>query len=220
VGVWRCAAVLVGCAAMLGEPADAQRPLPQMHRGSVKALAAGRFLVASRHLPDPNFSETVVLLAEFGEEGAMGLVLNRRSELPVGRLLSGMKGAAARLDAVFVGGPVAPTGIVALARSRAEVAGAKRILDEVHLITTRPPLEALLGGGATPDVFRVYLGYAGWSASQLEAEVALGAWHVFSADVDVVFDADPETAWRRQIRRTESLMARAGLTPPASRPPR
>jgi len=73
----------------------------------------------------------------------------------------------------------------------------------------------MLASGARPDVFRVYLGYAGWSASQLEAETALGAWHVFPADAGVVFDPDPETMWRRQIRRTDSLMV---LAVPFSRP--
>jgi len=199
----------------------AQAPLPQLHRGKVKDLAAGKFLVASRNLPDPNFSETVVLLADYSQEGAMGLVINRRSELPVGRVLSGMHGAGDRSDAAFVGGPVSPTGVVALVRSPAAVQEVKHVFDDVHLITTRPPLETLIDAGAGPDVFRVYLGYAGWSAEQLEAEVALGAWHVFPADADVVFDPDPDSTWPRQIRRTESLMALAvPLSHPASRPPR
>jgi putative transcriptional regulator len=167
------------------------------------------FLVASRNLPDPNFSETVVLLAVFGDEGAMGLVVNRRSDVPLGRLLSGMKGATDRSDLAHVGGRVAPTGVVALVRSRSPVTDGRHIFGDVHLLTTRPPLEAMLAAGAKPNAFRVYLGYAGWSPSQLETEVALGSWHVFPADVDVVFDPDPETTWLRQIRRTESRMARA-----------
>lgn len=213
---WRPGAAWIACAVawmLLDIGAAGQRPLPQMHRGKIRDLAAGKFLVASRNLPDPSFTETVVLLAEFGEEGAMGLVLNRPSDLPVGRLLSGMKGAADRSDTVFVGGPVSPTGIVALVRSRTPVDGARRVFDDVHLITTRAPLEALIAAEAKPRVFRVYLGYSGWSPSQLEAEVALGAWHVFPADADVVFDPDPETAWPRQIRRTESLRARGSVVP-------
>jgi len=220
--VWRLGAAWMACAVasmLLDVSAAGQPPLPQMQRGRVKDLAAGKFLVASRNLPDPNFSETVVLLADYGEAGAMGLVINRPSELPVGRVLSGVKGAHARSDAVFVGGPVSPAGVVALVRSPEAVHGARHVFADVHLITTQPPLESLIAAGAKPDVFRVFLGYAGWSPEQLEAEVALGAWHVFPAEADVVFDSDPDSTWPRQIRRTESLMARVGLSRPAS-PPR
>jgi putative transcriptional regulator len=55
----------------------------------------------------------------------------------------------------------------------------------------------------------VYVGYAGWRAAQLEAEIRQGAWHVFEPEAEPLFDPEPETLWRRQIRRTEALMARS-----------
>lgn len=192
---------------LLTTNAAGQAPLPQMQRAKIRQLAPGKFLVASRSLPDPNFSETVVLLAKFGDEGAMGLVVNRPSDVPIGRLFGGIRGASSQSDTAFVGGPVSPTGIVALVRSSTPVQEAEHVFDDVYLITTRAPLEAMIAAGKKPDVFRVYLGYAGWSPSQLEGEVALGAWHVLPADANVVFDPDPESVWPRQLRRTENLMA-------------
>lgn len=185
--------------------ATAQRLDGDLPRTRVQALAAGKCLVAGRNLQDPNFNESVVLLAQFGPEGAMGLIINAPTEVPVARVLAEFRGSRGRSEAVYFGGPVASTDVMALRRARSAVAESRRILDEVHLITTREPLEAALASGAEPDALRVYLGYAGWGAGQLERETALGAWHVVSADADLVFDPEPESLWRRQIRRTERL---------------
>jgi putative transcriptional regulator len=203
--------------------AFASNPVPELHRGRVKDLAAGKFLVARRNLPDPNFHQTVVLLAQFGAEGAMGLIVNRPSTIPLSKALGTLRGSDRRSDTAYLGGPVAPTGAVALVRSRGAVTGAKHVFGDVHLITTREPLEAAIASGTKSNAFRVYLGYAGWGAAQLEYETSLGTWHVFPADPAIVFDADPDSLWDRQIRRTESLMARLNLarwlSPRASPPP-
>jgi putative transcriptional regulator len=191
------------------EPVSAQRYGGRPPRERVRALAPGKLLIAARNLPDPNFGDSVVLLAQYGEEGAMGLIVNVRTDVPVSNVLGEMKGASARSETVFFGGPVARTGVVALVRSRSEVAEGLQILDGVHLITTREPLEALLASGAGGDELRVYVGYAGWGAGQLEDETIRGSWHVVSADADLVFDAEPASLWRRQINRTErSMMVR------------
>src|SRR5271169_783208 len=80
-------------------------------------LAAGKMLVASRDLPDPNFAKTVVLLVQYDEDGVVGLILNRRSKVPISRLLDDLPGARNRRDPVYAGGPVGTTEVLALVRS-------------------------------------------------------------------------------------------------------
>jgi putative transcriptional regulator len=196
--------------------ADAHRDLRgQLRRGAVKELAAGKLLVAARNLPDPNFAETVVLLADFNEQGAMGLILNRRTDVTLARAAPGLQQPPAQPTLVFFGGPVAVPGVLALLRSTSAPLDARRILADVYLVNTREGLERTIATGADSNRFRVYVGYAGWGAGQLEAEAAQGAWHVSTGDADVVFDPEPESAWQRQIRRTEALQAdrRQGESP-------
>jgi putative transcriptional regulator len=202
-------ALVLICAAAV---ADAQRFIElsaaaQLSRGRVKALAAGKCLVAARDLPDPNFNDSVVLLAEYGETGAMGVIVNRPTDLPIARVLGDLKAAQGRNDAVYFGGPVSTNGLVALARSKSAIGDSRRVLEDVHLVTSRESLEALIASGTKRDRLRTYLGYAGWGPGQLERETAAGSWHVLPADAELVFDPEPEALWRRLIQSTERFIA-------------
>jgi putative transcriptional regulator len=175
-------------------------------------LAPGQFLVASRDLEDPNFAETVVLLLHYDEEhGAMGLVVNRRSDLTVARVFEQMKEAKGRTDCVYMGGPVERGNVLALLRTSVEPDDAERVFSSVYLVTSRDLLQKTLAKKVEPAVFHVYLGYAGWGPGQLEHEVSLGAWHVLRADAGSLFDVDPESVWPRLIRRTEMQIARRSV---------
>ena len=177
----------------------------QLRPGALRELAAGKVLIASRALGDPNFVQTVVLLAEHSDQGSMGLVINRRSEIPVSTVFPHL--ARTWKAAVFIGGPVAPTGILALLRSTSPPDESRRIVEDLYVVTARDPLESLVKRGAGLTHFRLYAGYAGWGAAQLERETAQGAWHVLSSDPSIAFDADPATLWDREIRRTEARLA-------------
>lgn len=181
----------------------------QLRPGALRELAAGKVLVASRGLGDPNFVQTVVLIADHNDQGTMGLVINRRSEIPVSTVFPHL--ARTWKAAIFIGGPVAPTGIVALLRSQSPPSDSRRIVEDLYVISTREPLESLVKRGPGLTHFRLYAGYSGWGAGQLERETVQGAWHVLSADPSIAFDADPLTLWDREIRRTESRLA--GLPP-------
>jgi len=218
--------ILLVCAtlAALGqvEPAgraDATDAEVQLRSGAVKELAAGKLLVAVRGLPDPNFAETVILLADHSGEGSMGLVLNRRTDVPLSRVFSDLKRGQASSSALYSGGPVATDGVVALERSQAATPDGRQILADVRMVASREALEALVASGAGPDRFRVYVGYAGWGPGQLERETLHGSWHVFHAETAVVFDPDPDTLWQRQIRHTEGRMA-TGFNPTQPAPTR
>ena len=181
----------------------------QLRPSAAKELAAGKLLVAARGLRDPNFSETVILLAEHSQESAMGLVLNRRTEVSVARLFPNLQKAQGQTAEVYLGGPVTPEGVLALLRSTTPSADTRRVMDDVHVVTTRTDLEAQIAAGADPRRFRIYIGYAGWGPGQLERETLQGSWHVFTADTAAVFDPEPDSLWQRQLRRTEERMVLA-----------
>jgi putative transcriptional regulator len=200
---------------------DAGQLLP----GAVKALGAGKLLVAARGLPDPNFSESVILLADYSDQGAMGLIINRQTSVPVARLFRSLKPQSS--STLFAGGPVAADGVVGLLRSKTATADSRHVFADVYMIAKREPLESLIVSSASSR-FRLYLGYAGWGPRQLEREVLLGSWHVFKAEADLVFDPDPASLWQRQIGRISERMAyrpsafgrqpSAGLRPSAFQP--
>ena len=177
------------------------------------ALEAGKLLVASRDLGDPNFAETVVLLVHYGEDGVVGLIVNRRTRVPISRALEDVEGAKAREDPIYAGGPVGRAGILALLRSRTKVDGAEHVFGDIYLVGKATVLEKTLAAGAQPESFHIYAGYAGWTTRQLAGEVELGAWYIFSGDAAVVFSAHPEMVWSRLIERTEQRVASRALLP-------
>jgi putative transcriptional regulator len=178
-----------------------------------KDLAAGKLLVAARDLPDPNFAGTVVLLVQYGEQGAMGLIINRSTGVPLARLFRDLKEAAGRSDPVYVGGPVEKTGVLGLLRSRTKPEEANHVFADVYLVSSKRLLVKTMAAGTESSMFRVYLGYCGWAPGQLEAETELGSWHIFRADAATVFDPEPDSVWQRLIRRTERLIAQGSADP-------
>jgi putative transcriptional regulator len=175
-----------------------------------RSLGAGKLLVASRDLGDPNFAETVVLLVHYDDEGVLGLIINKRSKIPISRALEDLKSAKGRSDTLYLGGPVGRTGILGLLRSRTKVEEGERVFGDVYLVSSATSVEKTLASGATADQFHVYAGYAGWTAEQLEGEVELGAWYIFSGDAAEVFASRPESVWERLIQKTENQVALAG----------
>lgn len=193
-------------------------PVLSAQSKDAKELAAGKLLVASRDLDDPNFVETVVLLVRYDEEGVVGLVLNRRTHLPLSRVLEGLEAAKDRSDPVYLGGPVDKPALFALLRSPAKVEAAKHVVGEVYLVSSKSLFEQTLSARPERDAFHAYLGYAGWTPRQLQMEVELGAWFIFPADTKTVFDSDPDSLWSRMIHKTE--LKRAGNGPLPSLQPR
>jgi putative transcriptional regulator len=171
-------------------------------------LAIGRLLVASRDLGDPNFAQTVILLVRYDQDkGAVGLVINKRTDVPISRVFEDLKEAARRHDPVYVGGPVQLNTVMALLKSPSKPDGAAKVFGDVYLISDKDLLTRTLASSAEATVFHTYVGYAGWGAGQLEHEVELGAWHIMPADAAIVFHADPDSVWPRLIKRTETQIA-------------
>jgi putative AlgH/UPF0301 family transcriptional regulator len=170
-------------------------------------LGVGKLLVASRSLGDPDFAGTVVLLVRYDEKGALGLILNRRTDLPLSRVLD-LEAAKDRSDPVYLGGPVGSSAVFALFESSAKMAKAENIFDGVYLISDKALFEQTISARPDPGVFHVYLGYAGWTQDQLRTEAQLGAWFVFPADAATVFNSDPDSLWLQMIQKTELQLAK------------
>ena len=174
------------------------------------APAPGRLLVANPLLPDPNFDRTVVLLLAGGADGALGLVLNRPSETDVAAPLPEWGPLAAEPAVLFVGGPVQHQAVICLARTAAAGADPE----------TGPGWTAVLPGVGTVDLdtdpdgasprferVRLFAGYAGWGAGQLEAEIDAGAWWVVDADPGDPFSERPDELWTAVLRRQRFPLA-------------
>jgi putative transcriptional regulator len=197
-----------GILAMLSALVTTAAPLQSTR---VEALGAGRLLVASKDLKDPNFAKTVVLLVNYDSEGVMGVIINRRSTVPLSQVFEDVKEANDHPDPVYAGGPVEKTSALALLRSRAKPKDAEHVFADINLVADEDLLRKALSSGAKSSEFRIYLGYAGWAVSQLEKEVEIGAWYVFPADAGAVFDPNPDTLWSRMIRKTEDRVAQGPI---------
>jgi putative transcriptional regulator len=175
---------------------------------------SGVVLVATPDLGDPNFRETVVLVTRTPGGGAVGVVLNRPTPVPVSQLLPEHEGLRGRPDHLFAGGPVSPRALIAVFRSAERPEASLRVLADVYLTLDGGFLDALLRRPDAPRELRLYAGYAGWAPGQLEAEIARDSWYVLEPDVDTVFRADPMTLWRELLRRAS---ARSTRVDPAER---
>lgn len=172
-----------------------------------KDLGIGKLLVASRSLRDPNFAGSVILLIHYDENGVVGLFLNRRTNVPLSQVLD-LKAAKDRSDPVYIGGPLEPSAAFALFQSSAKIEKAENLFGRVYLISDKGLFEKTISARPDPNVFHVYLGYAGWTEDQLRSEVQLGAWFVFPPDTAAVFNSDPDSLWLQMIQKTELRLAK------------
>jgi len=176
--------------------------------------ASGRMLIASRDLVDPNFSETVILLVEHDESGSMGVVINRPTSVPVQEALPQFETLGEYDGRLFFGGPVEVGSLVILFRSSDTPVGAKRVLEDIHISSHAKILEDLSDQGLDKSHLRLFAGYAGWHAGQLDMEIASGGWHVMTGDAGFVFDEQPAELWRKLVPPPQPILALAIVTTP------
>jgi putative transcriptional regulator len=176
----------------------------------------GRLLVATPQLGDPNFERTVVLVLDHGPDGALGVVLNRPTGLPVDEILDVWRdeAMASPPGVVFRGGPVSPDAVIGLARTDADDADGTRwrlVLDGVGTVdlAVSPDEQPVTVAG-----IRMFAGYAGWSPDQLEAELSEGAWIIVDALVDDVFTTEADALWHDVLQRQGGKLALLAAYPP------
>jgi putative transcriptional regulator len=165
--------------------------------GQVESLS-NHFLIAMPALSDPNFHHTATLICEHNEEGALGLVINRPTELSLGDILDHMKiktsHEAVASQPVFMGGPVQNDRGFVLHEPVGDWEATLKINDRTGITSSRDILEAIARGDG-PERSFITLGYAGWGAGQLEDELADNAWLSGPADTAIVFETPYEQRW-------------------------
>jgi putative transcriptional regulator len=174
----------------------------------------GQLLVSTPALKDPNFDRTVVLLVAHEPGGALGVVLNRATEVPVSEVLGNWGGLARDPAVLFEGGPVQPESAICLARMRSGASG----VSGFHRVTG---LVGTVDLSADPDALkesiegiRVFAGYSGWSSGQLEEEVSSGSWFVFDGLPGDAFVPRPDDLWPMVLRRQGGIMSAVAHFPP------
>jgi len=170
----------------------------------------GHLLVAAPALLDPNFRRTVVLVGEHGDEGALGVILNRTSGSRVDEALPELTSLIDGAEAIHVGGPVQPSAIVVLAEFDEPGRAETLVVDDVGFLPSEIDPDALGELRRT----RVFAGYAGWGPGQLDGELREGSWIVEPAAPDDVFTADPDELWSEVLRRKGGPFGVLALMPP------
>lgn len=184
---------------------------------------AGRLLVATPALADPNFTRTVVLLLDHDQEGSLGVVLNRPSPVGVGDILEPWAELAGEPGVVFQGGPVSRDAALAVGVVPGEPRedgrpggsndgplGWRRVHGAIGLVDLEAPPELL---AAELGALRIFAGYAGWGPGQLEREVEEGAWYVVDSEPGDVSSPAPEHLWRAVLRRQRGNLAMVATYP-------
>jgi putative transcriptional regulator len=166
-----------------------------------------QFLIAMPNLKDPYFHRAVIYVCEHNEEGAMGLVINIPVDLSLEALLSqiDLEDAPETIHSlaghpVFQGGPVAQERGFVLHSPKPGYSSSLSLSDEL-MVTTSTDVLAALGTHNEPEHYLVTLGYAGWSAGQLEEELASNSWLNLPADPAIIFDVPSKERWETAAKK-------------------
>jgi len=171
----------------------------------------GQLLVAGPDLLDPNFRRSVILVGEHGEEGAMGVILNRPSPVSVAAAVPPLAELVEDDELVYVGGPVQPQAIVVLGDFGDIDQAAALVLGSIGFLPAE--IESASDVGSLERA-RVFAGYAGWGPGQLEEEIEGSSWIVGDAVAGDVFTDEPESLWSTVLRRKGGPFAVLALMPP------
>lgn len=178
----------------------------------ITPVTAPCILVAMPSMIDSSFSQTVILLAEHNEEGAIGFVLNRPSTISLKSMISIIDRDVPEAIPAWYGGPVDTTTAIIL-HDRKPNEGDTEIAPGIYLSTTGRILDALIDQGAaalqqqyqgskpasTQHPYRFLVGYAGWGANQLDEELRAGAWLMCPLDRKLVFDVAWGDLWQECV---------------------
>jgi putative transcriptional regulator len=164
----------------------------------IQKLAKGAFLVANKRIQDRIFGRSVILLIVHDQNGSMGLIINKQTEIRLAELFPDVKGLAKTSDSLYLGGPVSLSSVFLLVRAGKKPDESTHLIADIYISQNKDLLERMAKGARkTRENFRIYSGYAGWGAGQLEAETLRGDWEVVPAKPDMIFDKDPSGIWDR-----------------------
>lgn len=200
-------------------------------------MRPGTLLVATGGLLDPTFRRTVVLMLAHGQDGSLGVILNRRSETAVQQVLPGWQRVVSRPRAMYFGGPVEPGSALCVGVRRAGTSLGSaadptditaRLAGEVDALLdpVAPPLARVSGELVLVDLdadpievmpqlrgLRIFAGHAGWEPGQLDGELAENSWHTVDSLADDVLSSGTDDLYFSVLRRQRMPLALAAYTP-------
>jgi putative transcriptional regulator len=160
----------------------------------------GQLLIAMPSMQDPNFRETVTFICEHGEQGALGLVINRPMDIELGTVLEQLamptEDPALAIQPIMQGGPVQTERGFVIHESGEEWESSANVCDTIRVTTSQDILTSMAAGNG-PSRAIVALGYAGWGAGQLEFEIAENAWLSAPATSELLFDTPFDKRWKK-----------------------
>jgi len=158
-----------------------------------------QFLIAMPNMEDMNFSQTVTYICEHTDEGAMGIVVNRPTELHLNDILEQLEITDIDLEAgegyIYIGGPVQPERGFVLHCDNSDWDSTLKVTTDLSVTTSRDILQSIAAGNG-PESHLVALGYAGWASGQLEQEISANTWLNGPADSQIIFNTPPELRWK------------------------
>lgn len=171
----------------------------------------GQLLIAAPVLDDPSFARAVVLVAHHDDEGAMGVILNRPGDHVVGDAVPELADVVGEDEAVFVGGPVQPDGVMVLAEFEDADAAALPVLGELGFVALGADGDHAADGTRRA---RAFAGHAGWGPGQLEGELEEEAWIIGSFAPSDAFTSEPSELWSEVLTRMGGPYALVARMPP------
>ncbi len=163
-------------------------------------LGKGIFLVAKPSLRDPNFCQTVILLCEHGPDGALGVVVNRPTEISIAEVLPQVPVLEGQHHRVYTGGPVQRNHLLILYQLPQGPDDTHHVFDGVYLGGNVQAIEEILKAPEPNANFRAFMGYSGWAPGQLENEMKTGSWLTLPADSASMFERDQAQLWSDMLR--------------------
>lgn len=169
-------------------------------------LKQGVFLVATPELMDPNFYHTVILLVSYGKDGALGLIINRPTEITIQQAIPDIKEFKNAASIIYFGGPVNRNNLFALFTSDKKPDNAQNAIGNIYFSGSKDIILSLLKNGDEKERKRIYAGYAGWIPEQLEFEIRRGSWKIIEASEEMIFSDFPENIWPSIFKKREEIL--------------
>ena len=161
---------------------------------------AGKILIATPAIGDGNFEQSVIYMLHHDPDGALGVIINRPTELQVGDLLPRWGDLASAPGAIFGGGPVEPDGFIGVGRASGPQPDDVLVVDGTNVVTVDLDDDPVLAA-AHIDRLRLFRGYAGWGAHQLDTELSAGAWFTVASEPDDLWSENPAGLYEQVLRR-------------------
>lgn len=166
-------------------------------------IRKGLLVVADPSLSDPSFRETVVLICEHSQEGTIGVIINRPTNIPLKDVFPDISGLQVLSHTLFEGGPVQRRGLLMLFRSKNPSENIQSVTDGVYWGGDPGMVASMVENPKPGEFFRVFAGYAGWGYGQLAAEIKGRFWRTVPGNAETIFETDPTKLWKELIEKSK-----------------